>query len=196
MYHLFRKKEFKQFRTYKRCIQQEYEIVCEDYGDFTDKRVLDIGCANGYYTFNIAKTAREVIAMEGDKAVYDVNVAIQQYKKIDNISFRNDYFDDRIAERLQGQFDVCIMMNIHMWIHKQIGDERTKEMLRILSEKVKVMYFQTSHRGSGGMYKVKVLEDIDQVLSYLIECGFNNTKLMQVTTRHGGERALLRCEKN
>jgi len=195
LYHPIPFEEFAGCRVHKRNIPQEYEIICSNYGDFTDKRVLDIGCANGYYTFKIAQTAKEVIAIEGDQFVYDVNVAIQQYKNIDNISFRNEYFNECIAEQLEGSFDVGIMMNVHMWIYKQIGDERTRTMLETLSEKVKTLYFQTSHKVSGGMYRVKMLENVDQVLSYLIECGFSNTELIQETTKHGGIRALFRCEK-
>lgn len=166
---------FKEFSapTHKVSTVGEFDHILRDYGNFCGKRVLDIGCANGYFAFNMAAQGACVTAYEGDSLVYDVCEAIREYKSVSNIRFINKYFDET---DVTDDFDVVIMMNVHMWIRKQIGADRTYELMKNICGKTKTMYFQTAHSGSGGGYMVPELNSKNDILVYLLGAGFKRVK--------------------
>jgi len=99
------------------------------------------------------------------------------------------------VHNMDHKVDVAIMLNVHMWIWKQHGEEKVKEMMRELSEKVGVLYFQTAHKESGGMFILKHLKNARDIEGYLKECGFGNVKKINVTKGHRGKRIMYRCSK-
>ena len=178
-------------------ISKEFIEILSNYGDPANKSVLEIGCANGYYTFNLAKLgASEIVAYEADTLVWDVNESIRVLKEIENIKFINKKFNEvDIAEHaLQDKvFDLCLMLNVHMWIVKQVGFERSIYLMDALSRICKTMYFQTSHKESAGMFVVRELGTVDDVKDYLEVCNFDPV-LIRVNRSHDGKpRALFRC---
>lgn len=174
LYHPIPFKEFNKFLVHKKSAPSEWQVILDDYGSVDGKKILDIGCANGFFSFNASMLGANIVAYEGDKLVYDVDEAIRKYKVIDNIKFVNKYFDDNVSMSIADDFDIAIMMNVHMWIYKQIGAERTMKMMRDLSSKVGTLYFQTSHKKSRGMFKVRELEDRESIEKYLFDCGFSD----------------------
>jgi hypothetical protein len=84
------------------------------------------------------------------------------------------------------------MMNVHMWIHKQMGEEKTRAIMHDLIDNCDFMYFQTAGAESSGMYKVKSLDSEDAVATYLSECGASSIKRLKTVKQHGGKRYLFR----
>ena len=181
IYHPIPFPEFNNLPTYKSdAATDEYMWIKNDYGSFANKNVLDIGCANGYFAFNIAAgNAERVVGYEGDELVYDVNEAIKKYKNIQNVSFINKYFNISEAKAFKDkEFDVVLMLNVHMWIRKQLGKDATIELMKIMSKKTNVIYFETVHNESDGAYKVPELESLDDIKQYLVMCGFKNIRVL------------------
>lgn len=165
--------------THKDSTIKEFDNIKADYGSFSGKRVLDIGCANGYFVFNYALEGAEVVGYESDELVSRVNEEIRQYKQLDNVKFVTKHFDLEEAKQFKDkEFDVVIMLNIHMWIHKQIGAEKTKELMKVLAQKCHVMYFQTAHKGGGGGYQVPEFTKPKHIKRYLCDSGFTNVEMI------------------
>ena len=92
-------------------------------------------------------------------------------------------------------FDLGLMLNVHMWVHKQHGTEGTKAIMRNICSHVKHFFFQTAHAQSAGMYLVKELQDIDQVKHYLKEVGFTDIVEINRNTWHNEKnRTLFYCK--
>lgn len=174
LYHPLPFPEFN-IHAHKNSSNDEYDYIKKDYGLFLNKNILDIGCANGFFSFKLALQGANVTGYEGDKFVCDVNEAVKNYKNIKNVHFINEYFNLATAKKLNClEFDIIIMLNIHMWIRKQIGKEETFNLMKELSGKTKVIYFQTAHVGSGGMYQVPEMKSLQDIEQYLMAAGFKD----------------------
>ena len=163
----------------------ELETIKRHY-DFKGKKVLEIGSAGGYFTFNLAKLALGVVAFEADTEVYEVTESIREEKDIRNIRFINERFNG-----YTGEPDVCLMLNVHMWLHKQYGATATKQLLKDLNC---TLFFQTAHKESHAMYKVYELETKEDIADYLADCGFD-PKLIGTNEHDGAPRYLFKATK-
>lgn len=179
-------------RVHKPSVKNEFSCIESDLGGFRGKSVLDIGCANGYFAFSAAGSgARRVVGYEADTLVHNVNEEIRKYKGIKNVEFYNQMFDMRCASSID-HFDVIIMLNVHMWIHKQNGSKNTFELMATLRNKCDVMYFQTAHSGSGGGYKVPELKNKNDIGKYLSNAGFSAVECINLNERWFN-RFMFRC---
>jgi len=193
MFHPIPFPEYKNIPVHKTQCIEELKVIKEWY-DFKDKIVLEIGSAGGYFTFNIAKEARYVHAIEADPDVYSVTKAIVEEKKIDNIAFEYGRFNEYSLAQLE-HFDVCIMMNVHMWIVKQMGWDKTKDLMKQLSKKCDTIFFQTAHAESAGMYIVKELISGWGISQYLDNCGFDKNECIYTSYHDGKPRFLFKGER-
>lgn len=188
------------FQGYENVPKHKSDAVVDDFKyvlELADKvkaeRILEIGCANGYYTFNLANDKnREIMAFEGDINPFELNVALKEKFKIDNVHFLNDYMDENILEAAIADFkpDTVIMTNVHMWIHKQIGEARTIALMKKISDAGANLIFQTAHAESNGMYSVKSLPTTEAIEAYLELCGFGTVVCVNKSTMHGGIRSM------
>ena len=190
LYHTIPFPEFSDIKCHKSSLDSESDYIVTDIGKTGS--VIDIGCANGQYSFKLYKQAQKVVGYEGDSLSCDVNEAIRAYKEISNIKFVNKYFDEEEAQKIS-RFDVGLMLNVHMWIYKQIGSKRTSAMLTHLASKVGMLYFQTAHAESGGMFQVKELKNRKGIEKYLTECGFEVSHV-RGSKAHGRVRHLFKCK--
>lgn len=174
-YHPIPFDEFKDVPVHKTACYKELEIV-KKYLPKGDT-LLDIGCAEGFYTFNLRDRFKKVVGIERDENVLALLKALKKKYKIKNVYFYKDLIDE--------EFDITLMLNVHMWIRKQLGEDQTKEFMRNL--KTKHLFFQTSHAESGGMYKVNELKNKEDIEAYLLDCGFRS-KLIHTSQDHGGVR--------
>jgi len=194
LYHPIPFPEFSNLPIHKEAAEQEIKIIRSNTEDLDGGKILEIGCANGFYSFMLAPQARQIIAYEGDPQVCQINEAIRELKGIDNIQFINSYFDDEVAQVLDNDFDITIMLNVHMWIHKQIGPIRTLEMMQHIAASTTTLFFETAHAESGGMYQVKELRNKQDIENYLYSCGFNIVDHLISSKAHGRVREIFKCQ--
>ncbi|MDT9215246.1 MAG: tetratricopeptide repeat protein [Limnospira sp. PMC 1240.20] len=192
VYHPVPFPEFEEIPVHKKTAANEIKEILE-YSeiDFSQQPIiLEIGSAIGYFSFNLAQRGAEVVAFEADTFAYRVAEALRLYKKFENIKFINQHFSQEVLTQFDKCFDLVIMLNVHMWIHKQLGESATKELMKLVAQKTKKIAFQTAHSESGGMYTIKSLKNKNDIYNYLIECGFKNVQYIRETTLHGGKRIL------
>ena len=80
--------------------------------DFRDRKVLDLGCSGGFFSFELAKIARQVIAVDGDAEVIERNKAIQRDLGITNIEFVHASIDADLVHRV-GPVDVTLLLSVY-----------------------------------------------------------------------------------
>jgi len=188
MYHPIPFPEYQTVPVHKSQCREELRAI-ENCYDFRGKTVLEVGSAGGYFTFNIAKKAYYVIAFEADKSVCDVTNAIRAEKEYHNISFINKPFKLMDASRLR--VDVVLMLNVHMWIHKQEGWDKTKWIMEAIANNRSTIFFQTAHAESRGMHLVKELKDLEAIMGYLRECGFKEPRHIETILHDGHPRYMV-----
>ena len=193
LYHPIPYPEFNRIPAHKNEAPAELEAIVKSGEQFDGKSLLEVGCANGFFTFVAAQKAARVVAFEGDPTVNRVTKAVAEYKELSNVEIVPMYFNSEELSMIQGDFDIALMLNVHMWLHKQLGSDALREVMGQLAKRVKVLYFQTAHAESGGDYLVTELADQAAIEAYLRDCGFPNITLLRTTAGHGGIRHLFRA---
>jgi len=162
------------------------------YCDLGNKTILDIGSSVGYFTFNLAKS-NNVTGVEADPAAWEVAEALRVYKCVHNISFVNNDVYNYVNFTNDTKYDLVVMLNVHMWLHKKYGNDPTNNLMRALAKRCKQMIFQTAGAESGGKYQVKDLNSKETINEYLNDNGFHS-KFIRTTKEHGGLRHLFLCK--
>jgi SAM-dependent methyltransferase len=186
--------EFSDVPFHKDHAKDEFAQIRQHAGDLlSNSSILELGSAVGEFTFRLAENSKHVTAIEANSFAYRVAEALKIYRKFSNIDFYNTDIESYVANS-EDTFEICLCMNVHMWVEKQLGRERTIELLRNLSQRVRHFYFQTAHSKSGGMYLVEYLKNSNDIALYLANCGFIRIEEISRTASHGGERILFYCQ--
>ena len=181
---------FEDVKVNKGSCVNEYKII-ENYiyDNITDlDSLIDIGCSNGYFLFKFSSLFKKVIGIESDETVYNLISVLKGLYEFNNVELFLGNFNE---EHIKENFDVMLMMNTHMWMHKQMGDVVLMDLMKECAKKTKHLFFQTAHAESGGMYKVDSLKNLEDIISYLIECGFTDIQKINTSSEHGGIRYLI-----
>lgn len=152
--------------------------------------MLDIGASVGFFSIGLADRFTTVIAYEADPAAAAV---LRECARGRNVLVKAKHFTLQDARSLP-LIDVCLMLNVHMWIEKQQGKERTLELMREIERRTGGFYFQTASKESGGRCQVQWLRGEQDEQSYLHACGWEKVTKIAESKEHGGVRRLWRCE--
>lgn len=154
------------------------------------KSVMDIGANVGYFSVNLLKdfsTIKQINLFEADS---DINNFLKKIKVIYNI---DEFIIDENLSLFSFNFpktDIVICMNVHMWIHKQLGEKQTNELMLKIAQNCKYMFFQTAGKESSGTYIVENLTNQKDIENMLLSVGFKEYKKIYDTNLHGGIRHL------
>ncbi len=194
-YHVIPLAGFEEVPEHKTACFGEYETI-RNLNNFKNKKVLEIGCANGYFSFNMAKEDARVTAYDHDDHVIAVNKMMQTLPEANGLSvkFINKRFG--FEDLINRKYDITLMLNVHMWIDKQIGEENTRSLMRAISRHSLKIYFQTAHKESGGMQRISYLSSGKDIEEYLVECGFNYVREIKRSNAHGGIRIMYEAYGN
>jgi serine/threonine protein kinase len=151
------------------------------------KTVVDIGCAAGYYTFNLFKLFRikKITAYEQDPVMLGILNSIKQSFCLDEIEFINGIKTNSKIEST----DLTICMNVHMWLVKQNGKDGANTIMRNLISNSKLMFFQTTGKDAS-KYIVDWLKNKDDIEKYLYSLGAKRVKFIRTTHIHKADRHL------
>lgn len=174
---------------HKTACEQEYKVIKESL-PCRPKRMLEVGCANGYFAFNFMRDFRlnRYLAFEADP---HANHFIRQMKRTFSlIEFElKGAFDDS-PEAIDIDHDIALCLNVHMWVYKQLGAGRTLNAMRNLINRCKWLYFQTTAADGSSMYVVKELKDDKDIAEMLKQAGAKSVDKLQTTVAHHGKRHL------
>lgn len=165
-----------------RAVREDFQTVTHNYGDWTWRMVLEIGCANGYYGLGLQQ--RGIASLHGVERDPDARGLCHA------LGFR-DVVGHLAELPHNGSWDVGLCLNVQMWAHKQ-GDDR--RLMDFLAAHCATVYFQTAGQRSQGMYTVPEFRDIDDERAYLRDW-FTDVTWIRDTPHHGGLRTLWRCAR-
>jgi len=114
--------------------------------DFTDKRVLDIGCDFGYWSFlAIEKGATEVIGLDRNryvKGLGDVDLIALNSERAHDMGFNCSFHKIDLGKQWfeYGTFDIVLCLSMyHHWFHNTGGDHQS------------IWYWLSRHIAPGGI---------------------------------------------
>lgn len=83
--------------------------LMKQYYDFSGKKVLDLGCANGVYTAEISKIACSVLGIELNENYLQDAIRLKNDNNIENLEFKCCKIEDLDCEE---KFDAVIMIEV------------------------------------------------------------------------------------
>lgn len=118
------------------------EMILSHSGDLVGKRVLDLGCNLGFYSFSLARRGAKCTGVELREdymriapqiaAIYDMPV-----------TFVNESLSPELIDRV-GDVDVTLCFSMIQWVIDQKGMDHGKAILRRISERSRRLFFDVS----------------------------------------------------
>jgi SAM-dependent methyltransferase len=114
------------------------------------KTVLDLGCSGGFFSFNIAKVARKVTAVDADEDIIEQNRQVAERLHLRNIEFIHQKITPQFVRSLP-KYDVAVFMSVlhHMISGSQTYEwsmskesEKALEIVQAISERAERMVFE------------------------------------------------------
>lgn len=178
-YHIVDLPYFKEKIEYSKdtCIG-EYKLIKETI-PIKPKSFIDIGCANGYFTFNLLRdfNIKKCLSFERDLAPYNfLNMVKNIYKLYEQAVLK----EISNSTQIKG-FDLAIFLNSHMWIYKQYGKKITFDIVKNMIKKSKIMYFQTAGGYSKGRYTISEYKHRNDIVQMLSDAGAQNIDYIDTT---------------
>ncbi len=182
-------------------INHKYVLDCRELAkdvmnniSITPHSVIDVGAAVGYMTFEFIRNffLTKIYAYEADP---HVNTFL---KKIKGMYFLNE-LEVMSGVDIDTEFpevDIALMLNVHMWLHKQFGREGSDKILSNLIKKSKILFFQTCGSESGGMYIIqdKEFSSKEEIEKHLYALGAKRVYYIKAEPIHGVYRHLFKIE--
>ncbi|MCW1360477.1 class I SAM-dependent methyltransferase [Campylobacter jejuni] len=77
--------------------------------DFKDKNIIDIGCGTGVWTLHLAKSAKEIIALDNANAMLEILKEDAKNLALDNIKYENLSFTQWADKNKDTKFDIAFL---------------------------------------------------------------------------------------
>lgn len=105
-------------------------------------RVLDLGCAQGFFSFSLAQEGAEVHGLD----CLQVNVSLCNALAAENselkVSFLNKHIEDFIIHLKPDEYDLVLGLSIFHYTVQSYGLEAAQQIMGMLSKKVLVGIFE------------------------------------------------------
>lgn len=105
-------------------------------------RVLDLGCAQGYFSFQLAALGADVIGVD----FLEANLKLCELIAIGNADFKVRFVQDTVERYLENtdlsQFDLVLGLSVFHHVLKYSGEEKTQALLQKLADSVDVALFE------------------------------------------------------
>lgn len=156
--------------------------------------IIDIGASVGNFIFELMRQfyLKKAYAYEADP---HVNLFLKKIKNIYHLD-ELDICNDVTPETEFPECDISLMLNVHMWLHKQFGIEGSDKITSNLIKKSKIMFFQTCGIESGGMYVIrdKEFSSKEEIEKHLYSLGAKRVYYVKASPIHGVFRHLFKIE--
>jgi hypothetical protein len=163
-----------------------WSLIAEDLGPRPPASALDVGANVGYYLWQCLQLGvARVTGVERDPRNRAVIEAIAGW-----CGWRHQVALVSGLEDVTGVHDVALVLNVHHWLHRQVGPAGTRAIMARLAQHVRRAYFVTAHRESAAYHRVEELADEAAIVAYLATCGFAGIRRLGVVAYHGAPRIL------
>ena len=116
--------------------------IIKEYQKKTKKKkikILDIGCAQGFYSFKLAELGCDVKGIDFCPENIDLCKAIADENKI-KISFEKVIFDKEFIDNIKNiDFDIVLVLSVFHHIAHEKGFDYAKDLMGSLSKKAKIV---------------------------------------------------------
>lgn len=171
---------------------QSKDII--SYISITPESIIDIGSSVGMFTFDLIRNyhLNKAYVYEADPGVNNFLKKIKSIYHIDELEVNSAVVYDTDFPEV----DVSLMLNVHMWIYKQLGKEQSDKITSQLIKKSKQMFFQTAGKESPGMFILqdKEFSSKEEIEKYLYFLGAKKVYYIKAESLHGGFRHLFKVE--
>lgn len=157
---------------------------------FKDRKVVDLGCATGYFSFKAADAGASVIGVDYEPNSIEVCTLLKEFYNYKKTTF---ILGD-VRENLSHITDVVFCMSVAQWVRIADGDEAMTRFLNTIAKTCKHAFIELPSEGGGGA-AIPWLKTQADVGPYLMNgCGFKTVKNVVEVTSHAGPRATWLCE--
>lgn len=111
-------------------------------GNVVGKRVLDLGCNLGFYSFSLAHRGAKVTGVEMRADYHDISKRVVELYDM-NVRFRNEALTPELIHEV-GDVDITLCFSMIQWVIQQQGMDYGKQILRAISEHSKLLMFDVS----------------------------------------------------
>lgn len=159
----------KQIPYVKDMCVSEYQRIKENM-PIKPKSFIDIGCANGYFTFNLLRDYNidSACVFEADPAVREFIKIIKTIYNLKELKISGKFNHKKSFDK---KYDITIWLNSHMWVYKQLGRDKTLKSVQNVINHSKYMFFQTAGGYSKSKYKVEEYKSKEDVRDMLLDAG-------------------------
>ncbi|WP_161600130.1 methyltransferase domain-containing protein [Aurantimonas manganoxydans] len=127
-------------------------------------RILDLGCAQGFFTFTLASHGHYVHGVDYLKENIDVCECLKVESGLSNVSFEFADIADTIESTNISDYDVVLGLSVFHHLFFSFGKERTHDLLRRLSSKVEGAIFEIATREEGPYWSSSQPEEYHEFL--------------------------------
>ena len=138
-------------------------------------RILDVGCAQGYLSFNLSKYCKTIDAVDG--CLQNINLCnlINRKFNLNNIKF---YHTDVLKFEFSHEYDLIIIFNVIHHICHQNSIDITLEFLRKIRQESKVSLLELTNRNENHEWSTSLPES-NEIFTEIFDfsdtiCEFNN----------------------
>ena len=178
-YHIVDIPDFRDIPYVKDTCLKEYKLIKDILLPIGPESFIDIGAANGYFSFNLLRDFDIKYARAYERDIEPLNF-LEKIKSIyclDELTLGNAVDESTIIEKN----DVTIFLNSHMWVYKQLGKDKTLQVLKNVIKNSQYMFFQTAGAYGKGRYKVEEYKSKEDVKDMLLQAGAKIVKFIDRT---------------
>jgi SAM-dependent methyltransferase len=146
--------------------------LVEKYYPVRGKKGIDIGCAIGGVSFELAGRGASMIGVDINKEEIEIAQNIEDIFRKNCLFICDDALNISSNSTLMANCDFAIWFSQWMWLVKQHGIEHGKNALFHLSQKIGHLFFETSIGDAAAGYVMKEhgITSSEDVVSLLREC--------------------------
>jgi len=166
--------------------------------DPSGKKILDLGCSNGYFCYELAKLGGMVTGVDKNQPVLSLNQKIGTFYNWD-VQFKNEFLDEVFFKQIPRYDAVLFLSVIHHIFNNSLKQpiDSCKKIISLLAQKTDLLIFEMGQSGEpfGWSRKLALMEpDPKQwILQNLFEgSGFANITVIEPPAFTQGRLALLR----
>lgn len=141
-------------------------MILSRYSDLSGKRVLDLGCNVGFYSFSLAKRGAYVTGIDLRREYIEIASKVSRIYEIP-VEFINRPVTPEFFEENNGEYDITLCFSMLQWVIDQKGIEYGMNILTTISDKSKALFFDTSVNSGKSCLKSKEGEELAFVYDLL-----------------------------
>lgn len=156
--------------------------LLEEAIEFSGKRVLDLGCSGGFFSFSLAEKARSVLAIDADAEVIEVNNRAR-----DRVGYTNvEFLCARITPELMAslpEYDVVLFLSVfhhlaassetYEWTRRS-GEREALAVIEAIRARADTFVFETGRSDEGFPWCQRLEETIGEPREWVSEHVFDD----------------------